>query len=54
MVTMVKNEALMKKFDLSSVRQVISGAAPLGLETAEDLHRIQPNWSILQAYGMFT
>lgn len=41
----------MKKYDLSSVRQIITGAAPLGLETAEDLQRIQPTWSILQAYG---
>ncbi|KAL1959914.1 hypothetical protein VTO42DRAFT_582 [Malbranchea cinnamomea] len=51
-VTMLKNEALMKQYDLSSVRQIITGAAPLGVETAEDLHRIQPTWSILQAYGL--
>ena len=49
---MLKNESLMKQYDLSSVRQIITGAAPLGLETAEDLHRIQPTWQILQAYGM--
>ena len=49
---MLKNEDLMKKYDLSSVRQIITGAAPLGLETAEDLQKIQPTWAILQAYGM--
>lgn len=49
---MVKNNQLMKKHDLSSVRHVITGAAPLGNETAEDLHKLQPSWSILQAYGM--
>ena len=49
---MLKNESLMKQYDLRSVRQIITGAAPLGLETAEDLHKIQPTWQILQAYGM--
>ncbi|KAK2748567.1 hypothetical protein FQN57_000702 [Myotisia sp. PD_48] len=52
MIALVKNEALMKKYDLSSVRRIITGAAPLGLETAEGLFKIQPEWSILQAYGL--
>lgn len=51
---MVKNEELMKKYDLSSVRSIITGAAPLGLETAEQLGNLQPSWSILQAYGMLS
>ncbi|OAX82265.1 hypothetical protein ACJ72_03388 [Emergomyces africanus] len=51
-VSMVKNEELMKKHDLSSVRSIITGAAPLGLETAEQLRNLQPSWSILQAYGL--
>jgi hypothetical protein len=48
---MLKNEHLMREYDLGSVHRIITGAAPLGLETAEDLQRIQPTWSILQAYG---
>nr|KMM67454.1 4-coumarate-CoA ligase 2 [Coccidioides posadasii RMSCC 3488] len=51
-ISMVKNESLMKKYELNSVRHIITGAAPLGNETAEDLHRVYPTWSILQAYGL--
>ncbi|KKZ65685.1 hypothetical protein EMCG_01247 [[Emmonsia] crescens] len=51
-ISMVKNEELMKKYELSSVRSIITGAAPLGLETAEQLGNLQPSWSILQAYGL--
>lgn len=43
----------MKKYDLSSVRQIMTGAAPLGLETAEGIARSQPTWSVLQGYGMY-
>ncbi|KAK2790043.1 hypothetical protein FQN53_000698 [Emmonsiellopsis sp. PD_33] len=49
---LVKNVELMKKYDLSSVRSLITGAAPLGEETAEHLSRLQPSWSVLQAYGL--
>lgn len=31
---------------------VFSGAAPLGAETAEELQKIYPSWSILQGYGL--
>ncbi|OJD15233.1 hypothetical protein AJ78_04494 [Emergomyces pasteurianus Ep9510] len=51
-VSMVKNGELLEKYDLSSVRSIITGAAPLGLETAEQLGNLQPSWSILQAYGL--
>ncbi|PGH09791.1 hypothetical protein GX51_00478 [Blastomyces parvus] len=51
-VSMVKNEALLNKYDLGSVRSIVTGAAPLGLETVEQLGRLQPSWSILQAYGL--
>lgn len=47
----MKKEELLKKYDLRSVRHIITGAAPLGIETAEDLSKIQPTWKILQAYG---
>ncbi|EDN02484.1 hypothetical protein HCAG_00348 [Histoplasma mississippiense (nom. inval.)] len=51
-VSMVKNEELMKIYDLGSVHSIITGAAPLGLETAEQLGKLQQSWSILQAYGL--
>lgn len=48
---MVKNEDICSKFDLSSVQSIVTGAAPLGWETAESLHKVYPSWKILQGYG---
>lgn len=41
----------MDKYDLSSVRGIYTGAAPLGKETADDLQKITPSWAIRQGYG---
>ena len=41
----------MNKYDLSSVRGIYTGAAPLGKETADDLQKIIPSWIIRQGYG---
>lgn len=49
---MAKNKATCDKFDLSSVTTVWTGAAPLGMETAEDMHRLWPHWLLRQGYGM--
>ncbi|RVX69135.1 hypothetical protein B0A52_06849 [Exophiala mesophila] len=51
-IAMVKNPQLLKKFDLSSVRQIFTGAAPLGKETAEDLNAQYPTWQVRQGYGL--
>ncbi|KAF4447332.1 putative phenylacetyl-CoA ligase [Fusarium austroafricanum] len=40
------------KYDLSSVRFVYCGAAPLGEETISDMKSLYPDWTIAQAYGM--
>ncbi|KAJ4244179.1 hypothetical protein NW762_014560 [Fusarium torreyae] len=40
------------KFDLSSVRFVYCGAAPLGEETIQEMKGLYPKWTIAQAYGM--
>lgn len=48
---MSKNKSLLDKYDLSAVKAVFTGAAPLGTETAEDLHHQWPAWKILQGYG---
>ncbi|CAF3581295.1 hypothetical protein FGSG_05761 [Fusarium graminearum PH-1] len=40
------------KYDLSSVKFVYCGAAPLGEETIRDMSTLYPDWTIAQAYGM--
>jgi len=51
-IQMAKNQAACSKYDLSSVNGIFTGAAPLGAETAEDLHKIYPSWKIRQGYGL--
>ncbi|KAF2492661.1 phenylacetyl-CoA ligase-like protein [Lophium mytilinum] len=51
-IAMTKNKAILDKYDLSHVRGIFTGAAPLGKETAEDLQRIFPKWAIRQGYGL--
>ena len=48
---MAKNKPILDKFDLKSVRQIFTGAASLGGETADELQRQYPSWKIRQAYG---
>ncbi|KAH8663346.1 AMP-binding enzyme [Ilyonectria robusta] len=52
LIQMLKNQEKCRKYDLSSVRFVYTGAAPLGRETAEDLMSIYPKWHIGQGYGL--
>ena len=42
----------MGEFDLSSVRAVSTGAAPLSLDTIEQLHRILPGVKVIEGYGL--
>lgn len=51
-IAMVKNPQLLSKFDLSSVKQIFTGAAPLGKETAEELAKAYPDWLVRQGYGL--
>lgn len=51
-IAMVKNREKTKKFDLSSVNSIFTGAAPLGKETAEELSAQFPAWKIRQGYGL--
>ncbi|XP_076924618.1 4-coumarate--CoA ligase 2-like [Bidens hawaiensis] len=51
-LAIAKNEDIVDKYDLSSVRMVMSGAAPLGKEL-EDIVRMKfPNAKLGQGYGM--
>lgn len=52
MILMAKSKPLMDTYDLSSVRTITTGAAPLGAETASDLSTQYPRWKILQGYGL--
>lgn len=52
-ILMTKNKALCDKFDLGSVTVLWTGAAPLGAETADDVHKLWPNWLLRQGYGKY-
>ena len=51
-VAMTKNKLVLDKTDLSSVRAIFAGAAPLGGEVADLLHNQYPKWVIRQGYGL--
>jgi acyl-CoA synthetase (AMP-forming)/AMP-acid ligase II len=50
-VRMLSGRDVLKKYDLSSIRLVFTGAAPLGKQTAEELLKLYPKWKIGQGYG---
>lgn len=51
MIQIFNNQDVCSKYDLSTVRFVFTGAAPLGSETMEDLLKVFPKWRICQGYG---
>ena len=51
-IAMATNKSILSKFDLSSVQTVFTGAAPLGSEVADSLHKQYPHWLIRQGYGL--
>lgn len=50
-VRMLSGRDTLKKYDLSSIRLVFTGAAPLGKETSEELLKLYPKWKVGQGYG---
>ncbi|KAL7770438.1 hypothetical protein CFE70_000372 [Pyrenophora teres f. teres 0-1] len=52
MVLMINNKSILDKYDLSSVWNVLSGSAPLGVEIMTELHKIFPSWKLRQVYGL--
>jgi acyl-CoA synthetase (AMP-forming)/AMP-acid ligase II len=48
---MLRNYEACSKYDLSSVTSLFTGAAPLGVETAEDFQKMYPGVTIRQGYG---
>lgn len=51
LVQMIGNKDLCSKHDLSSIRVVFSGAAPLGVEVVHRIRKMYPHWHIGQGYG---
>ncbi|KAM5366199.1 hypothetical protein ACJZ2D_010627 [Fusarium nematophilum] len=51
-IQMLGSKDTCRKYDLSSVRFVYTGAAPLGQETVDDLLSLYPKWRLGQGYGM--
>lgn len=51
MIALAK-QSVVKKYDLSSIKQIGSGAAPLGKDVMEEAAKNIPNAIILQGYGM--
>lgn len=49
---MLSSKDDLKKYDLSSVRFLFTGAAPLGKETVQELLQLYPNWRVGQGYGI--
>eukprot|EP00252_Welwitschia_mirabilis_P013049 TRINITY_DN28852_c0_g1_i1.p1 TRINITY_DN28852_c0_g1~~TRINITY_DN28852_c0_g1_i1.p1 ORF type:complete len:539 (-),score=88.27 TRINITY_DN28852_c0_g1_i1:453-2069(-) len=51
-MTALAKEEIVKRYDLSSLRQIASGAAPLGKEVQETCASKLPHTSVLQGYGL--
>ncbi|KIL87436.1 hypothetical protein FAVG1_09142 [Fusarium avenaceum] len=51
-IQILRSKEVCAKYDLSSVKFVYCGAAPLGEETIQEVNNIYPDWTIAQAYGM--
>lgn len=50
-IQVIRNQDICRQYDLSSVRFLITGAAPLGAETASEIKQLYPKWHVGQAYG---
>jgi acyl-CoA synthetase (AMP-forming)/AMP-acid ligase II len=51
LVQMASGQEKCRQYDLSSVRCVFSGAAPLGEELIQDIGKLYPKWHMVQGYG---
>ncbi|KAM0413600.1 hypothetical protein ACHAPT_013624 [Fusarium lateritium] len=52
LIHMLSSQDECAKYDISTIRFIFSGAAPLGKETMEDLWKVWPKWNICQGYGL--
>ncbi|KAI3878090.1 hypothetical protein MKX03_014358 [Papaver bracteatum] len=52
MLALAKQISILKKYDLTSIKVLASGAAPLGKDIMEQCARNLPQASVIQGYGM--
>ncbi|KAJ9559340.1 hypothetical protein OSB04_013954 [Centaurea solstitialis] len=51
-VAMAKRAAVVRRYDTTSLREIVSGAAPLGKDVMDECSKVLPHAKILQGYGM--
>ncbi|KAJ9559191.1 hypothetical protein OSB04_013805 [Centaurea solstitialis] len=51
-VAMVKQAAVVRRYDTSSLKEIGSGAAPLGKDVMDECSKVFPQAKIIQGYGM--
>ncbi|KAK1411805.1 hypothetical protein QVD17_32581 [Tagetes erecta] len=51
-VAMVKQPAVVRRYDTSSLKEIGTGAAPLGKDVMEACSKVFPQTKVLQGYGM--
>ncbi|XP_020552125.1 4-coumarate--CoA ligase-like 7 isoform X2 [Sesamum indicum] len=51
-VALAKNQEVVKKYDVSSLREIGSGAAPLGKDVLEECAKVFPQTALYQGYGL--
>ncbi|CAN8099762.1 unnamed protein product [Discula destructiva] len=51
-VQLLSSPLIRDKYSLKSVHGIYSGAAPLGVETIEEVNKIFPTWKVRQGYGL--
>ncbi|KAK6533629.1 hypothetical protein TWF694_002564 [Orbilia ellipsospora] len=52
MILLAKNKHIVDKYDLSSVKFIMTGAAPLTAEMSVEMDKIYPWMKVVQGYGM--
>ncbi|KAJ6257527.1 S-dihydroxybenzoyltransferase [Drechslerella dactyloides] len=51
-IVMAKNKAIVDKYDISSVKYIMTGAAPLTEELSKELNQLYPGIKVVQGYGL--
>ncbi|KAK4272844.1 hypothetical protein QN277_021344 [Acacia crassicarpa] len=52
MIELVRRRGVLSKYDLSSLKQLVGGAAPLGKDVMQECAKLLPQVEIIQGYGM--
>jgi hypothetical protein len=49
--TLIANPILFELYDVSSVKDIVLGAAACGESLSQKIHELQPQWRVLVGYG---